>query len=165
MIYFFQEEDDGPIKIGHSSDPLTRRGQLQTGNPRELKTLGVMVGNVNVESQLHEQFAPYRIRGEWFESVPVIINFIARHCTPGKLNSVSLLDNGDYSITFYTPMKASLDLLLLTGAYRDLQLIGDKKPEWFQGIQGPCSVLKCFLRECGVSEEVLREFHEALLAF
>ena len=35
FAYFFVTEDHTRIKIGHSVDPMDRRGDLQTGSPEE----------------------------------------------------------------------------------------------------------------------------------
>lgn len=67
MIYFIQEEDDGPIKIGVADSPVARIGALQTGNPRELNLLSVMDGGYREEADLHVRFAAGSIRGEWFD--------------------------------------------------------------------------------------------------
>lgn len=66
FVYFVQEADDGPIKIGHAYDPIERVGMLQCGNPRELRLAGIILGDSEVESQLHRHWHRARIRGEWF---------------------------------------------------------------------------------------------------
>lgn len=66
MVYFVQEGDDGPIKIGVANDPFARLRECQVGNPRELNLLGVYVGGYPEERMLHRRFAAGRIRGEWF---------------------------------------------------------------------------------------------------
>ena len=63
-------DGDGLIKIGIACDVEARLAILQTGNARELRVVGVMDGNH--ENQLHERFASYRVRGEWFKDVDEI---------------------------------------------------------------------------------------------
>jgi hypothetical protein len=77
FIYFIQDGDDGPVKIGYSNKPDVRLRNLQTGNYRELRLCHVIPGDLSVEKQLHQRFEPARIRGEWFgrEYLPVIVSF------------------------------------------------------------------------------------------
>lgn len=54
------------VKIGYTSvKPHERRGALQTGLPFELTLLWSIPGDF--ESQLHDMFEEYRVRGEWFD--------------------------------------------------------------------------------------------------
>ena len=76
-IYFVQDED-GPIKIGHAADPIARLRTLQSGNPRELTVLGWFEAPASVEAQLHGRLLQHRIRGEWFENCPAVIDALAR---------------------------------------------------------------------------------------
>jgi hypothetical protein len=77
FVYFIQDGENGPIKIGLSNEPDKRIGKLQTGNPRELFLRHVIPGDRAVEHQLHDRFEPARVRGEWFgrEYLPVIVAF------------------------------------------------------------------------------------------
>lgn len=75
-VYFIQHGESGPIKIGLAQDIAGRRLELQSGNPVELRTLGyidVEFFKFAVEKSLHEHFAPYRIRGEWFQPCQEIL--------------------------------------------------------------------------------------------
>jgi hypothetical protein len=77
FVYFIQDGENGPVKIGLSNEPDKRISKLQTGNPRELFLRHVIPGDRAVENQLHKRFEPARIRGEWFgrEYLPVIVAF------------------------------------------------------------------------------------------
>ncbi len=79
MVYFIQDSRTFAIKIGFTEqdEPDDRIAALQTGNPSELKVLCTidMVGR-DYEAILHEQFAPYRIAGEWFHPDPEIIRLM-----------------------------------------------------------------------------------------
>jgi hypothetical protein len=66
-IYFIQCEKTKAVKIGISSDPLKRLGQLQTGSPGKLAILGTIPGNEATEANLHRQFSDRRGHGEWFD--------------------------------------------------------------------------------------------------
>jgi hypothetical protein len=66
-VYMVQAGDEfGPVKIGHGVDPVSRLENHQTGNHLELKLLRTFVGGVEEEAALHDRFALFRIRGEWF---------------------------------------------------------------------------------------------------
>jgi hypothetical protein len=81
FVYIVGEEDDGPIKIGVSKDPISRLRQMQTGNPRRLRIEYVLMGDIVIEKFLHDLWRPFAIfasrkRGkvdaapetEWFRS-------------------------------------------------------------------------------------------------
>lgn len=80
FVYFIGEED-GPIKIGVSKDPVGRLRNMQTGNPRRLRVEHVLLGDMALEKLLHEFWEPHAIVSsrnagkpgappgtEWFES-------------------------------------------------------------------------------------------------
>lgn len=65
MIYFIA--DGEYVKVGYTDESVSSRlSSLQTGNPRELKILGVIEGDYVVENTLHNRFIPWHVRGEWF---------------------------------------------------------------------------------------------------
>lgn len=80
-IYFIQAAS-GPIKVGFSQFPKTRFGALQSGHYEELTLLGVMVGTLAKEQQLHKRFARRRIRGEWFQPTKPLLKFIDKNAIP-----------------------------------------------------------------------------------
>lgn len=49
-------EEDGPVKIGFAIDPVKRRRDMQTANPRPLRIEHVILGDRAVEHFLHEQW-------------------------------------------------------------------------------------------------------------
>ncbi len=73
VVYFIQSGDAGPIKIGLAWDAHKRLAALQTGHPEELRLLGTIPGNAEVERRLHDRFSHCRIRGEWFAPDPELI--------------------------------------------------------------------------------------------
>lgn len=78
-VYFIQGESGGPIKIGKAVNPTQRLAQLQTGFHEQLKILGLIPnGGVATEKQLHERFAQYRVKGEWFLPCDEILELIRR---------------------------------------------------------------------------------------
>ncbi len=52
-----------------------RLGQLQTASEKDLELLGVVLGTVVDEHQIHERFAHHRIRGEWFQPAQEILAY------------------------------------------------------------------------------------------
>jgi hypothetical protein len=73
-IYFIQADENGPIKIGFTSDDPNRRlSQLQTGNASALKLLGAIKGTFARERQFHIALSKWRLQGEWFESHPTVL--------------------------------------------------------------------------------------------
>jgi hypothetical protein len=62
--------DDGDaIKIGHTVKHVALRiASLQTGNPRVIRTVAIVAGASSaVEMHLHNEFAQWNLRGEWFD--------------------------------------------------------------------------------------------------
>lgn len=66
----------GPVKFGWSHDPNVRVAQLRTGHPGELAVLGKMPGSQTEERALHRLIEDARVRGEWFERTPAVVEII-----------------------------------------------------------------------------------------
>ena len=64
MIYFVEGGD--LVKIGMAEDVPARVARMQTGSPIQLRLLGSMPGDRDVERALHRRFRDLRVRGEWF---------------------------------------------------------------------------------------------------
>ena len=76
LIYFIQQGEKGPVKIGHTSSNLMERVRaLQLGNPLELKLIGSIDGTPGIERALHKKFSEFNMRGEWFKPDP---NFMSQ---------------------------------------------------------------------------------------
>lgn len=71
-VYFIQDGD--AVKIGHSISPEKRMAGLTTC--RELRLLLTIPGGRKREAELHRKFAKFRIKGEWFQLAPPILDFI-----------------------------------------------------------------------------------------
>lgn len=77
-VYFIQEGDDGPIKIGYTAaNPKGRLAALQTGNANPLRIVTWAPGTLEDEKALHGRFAHLRMQGEWFRPVAELLTFIA----------------------------------------------------------------------------------------
>ena len=64
--------DDGPIKIGYTSNLKKRLGDLQVGNPFPLVILGAVAyesekAAAEKEAYYHKKFKRDNMRGEWFQ--------------------------------------------------------------------------------------------------
>jgi hypothetical protein len=76
MIYFIQEGNAGPIKIGFAIDPWKRIEQIQIGNSEKLNMLRTIPGNKKREREIHKLLSAYKKRGEWYEPTIEVIEFI-----------------------------------------------------------------------------------------
>lgn len=66
MIYFIHAAEIGRVKIGYAKYPWARLSKMQSDCPCELVLLAFIEGDKIVERSLHQRFADYRHRGEWF---------------------------------------------------------------------------------------------------
>lgn len=77
LVYFIRCGETGRIKIGVSAAPLARLSKMQVDSPSLLTMLGVEGGGETRERELHERFAAFRTRGEWFAPSPEILEHAA----------------------------------------------------------------------------------------
>lgn len=77
QVYFIQQGEDGPIKIGYSTTPEKRLQSLNTASPYPLYLRAVIEGGKKLEQELHERFAAYKMDGEWFSPHEELLQFIA----------------------------------------------------------------------------------------
>lgn len=77
-VYFV--ECNGHIKIGVTSMPIEKRlGTLSTGSAGKMTVLATIKNaSASVEHALHERFAKYRVRREWFTAAPEILAYIEK---------------------------------------------------------------------------------------
>jgi hypothetical protein len=69
----------GPyVKIGITTNLDTRLAQLQV--PEALVTYALLEGWRSVELELHQRFAKYRLRGEWFKNEGDLSEWISGGC-------------------------------------------------------------------------------------
>lgn len=66
LVYFVQQGDDGPIKIGASRNFDKRLRTLRTHSPVELNVLGTFPGGFDLERELHHELMDHQLEGEWF---------------------------------------------------------------------------------------------------
>jgi hypothetical protein len=84
VVYFMQDGEGGPIKIGTTIHIARRTRELEAIAGRPLRLLLTIPGGPWSESTLHETFGEYRIhpRREWFHPAPALIDFIAKPSEP-----------------------------------------------------------------------------------
>ena len=77
QVYFAQCDNGGPVKIGMSNNPISRVYALNTSNPSKVHLLATMPGGRELEREMHERFAGYRLNGEWFDPARELLDFIS----------------------------------------------------------------------------------------
>lgn len=75
-VYFIECGENGPIKIGHAVHPMARLENLQIGCPYELRLIRTLAGGRYREFRIHTKFKAIRIRGEWFQRTPELLQWI-----------------------------------------------------------------------------------------
>lgn len=71
VVYVLGLEGLSVVKIGMSRNLEMRLASLQTSAPGRLSVLWTTPGGRELEKRLHQQFAPYRTHGEWFDLTPL----------------------------------------------------------------------------------------------
>lgn len=83
MIYFMQQPEGGPIKIGCTINLDYRRKQLETRYGCPLVVLATRDGGRDAEAEIHARFAPLRFgKTEQFRPGPDLLTFIGRPAEP-----------------------------------------------------------------------------------
>jgi hypothetical protein len=73
-IYAFQMGEDGPVKIGRTSNPKQRRRTLQQASPYALHVLACWQDWPETEKLLHNEFATAHTHGEWFRPTTYVLD-------------------------------------------------------------------------------------------
>jgi hypothetical protein len=71
-IYLMRDDRSGFVKIGFSQDPIRRLKQITHEStllpePLNFRLVDAFRGTQKEEQRLHQVFAQYRVRGEWFD--------------------------------------------------------------------------------------------------
>lgn len=66
FVYLMINKRNGLHKIGKSREPKIREATLQSEEP-EIELLYTWPGGRKEELEMHQDFAPQRVRGEWFK--------------------------------------------------------------------------------------------------
>lgn len=73
FVYFIQSLDKIKIGLSHGKRFPGRVEALHVANPHGLNLICAILGNRDVEMQLHAILSKWRVSGEWFEMLPVIL--------------------------------------------------------------------------------------------
>ena len=74
--YLMKDKANNYYKIGKSKNPKYREKTLQSEKP----TIEIVkVWNKNIERILHNKYADYRCRGEWFKLNDIQVKYICKH--------------------------------------------------------------------------------------
>lgn len=78
MIYFIKIKDQDYLKIGFTGNNKinSRLASIRTCIPFEIEVIALIEGDIMLESQLHNKFSLYNIRGEWFVYNEIIQDYI-----------------------------------------------------------------------------------------
>lgn len=79
LVYFVQEDRGGPIKIGKTTGARLRQriGDLQVAHSSQLVVRRLVRADkhADLERDLHDLLADYRLRGEWFRDEGLVREF------------------------------------------------------------------------------------------
>lgn len=82
QVYFLQKEGTDQVKIGTTNRLNARMSMLRREAGTGLKLLGCLLGGREAEARLHQRFADYRIRGEWYRLEGKLAAFVAKLDVP-----------------------------------------------------------------------------------
>lgn len=80
FIYLLLDERSGYVKIGRAKDPSARERTLQSENPC-VSMIYRGPADASLENELHQEYAEFRVRGEWFKLSKTQIDDIKRRAT------------------------------------------------------------------------------------
>jgi hypothetical protein len=97
MNYFLQGVITQRIKIGYAKDTKKRLAGLHSANADDLKLLGEMNGELDDEEALLEQFAKYKLHGEWFKPdiYPQVMAILAKDAANPRPPRLNVIVSGD----------------------------------------------------------------------
>jgi len=76
-VYFARAGRGNRVKIGTTSSVTSRMRALSHPLVGKLRVIGVVPGGYEVEARMHQRFAEYRIKGEWFRLEDELAEFVA----------------------------------------------------------------------------------------
>lgn len=81
-VYIIQSGITKHIKIGHSINVTQRVKSLKTSSPERLLLLGVVKDKALTERDIHKEFSDDRVKGEWFNPSPRLLEWIHDNVVP-----------------------------------------------------------------------------------
>jgi hypothetical protein len=162
MLYFIRGKESGNIKIGFSTNPDKRKSNLQTAHYEELEFIGIMSGTLEDEARIHEMFAEFNIRGEWFKATPKILEYVEKNANKPEKNIVTSLGDNEYRITYYEPFKYTMKFFMLVSSH-NIRVLSDREYQLVFGVEGKRETLLSWYRSLsGVAPEVIDELDELM---
>jgi len=67
VVYVVKSNLNGLVKIGTTTNFKKRRSNIENSSGSDIEVLAMFYGSLDLEKQLHRQFADKRKRGEWFQ--------------------------------------------------------------------------------------------------
>lgn len=84
-VYAFQGSE-GPLKIGHSHRPRSRRNAVQSSYPfSQLQIVALFPGSTASERGIHRELAGARLSGEWFKPTAYVKSILRAHTRRASL--------------------------------------------------------------------------------
>lgn len=80
-VYFVNSDDR--VKIGYSAAPRLRLSNLRTDSPNRVYLVGLIRGDMEYETELHQQFWSARVHGDWFRPIKQLVDFIEQEAGHG----------------------------------------------------------------------------------
>ena len=77
-VYFLLGRQTNLLKIGFASHLDERINSIQAMTPDILDLVKTIPGTIQIERQLHKDFADYRAHGEWFRCVGFLAKFVGK---------------------------------------------------------------------------------------
>lgn len=78
-VYFIHDLQAKLIKIGYTTNWEGRRYAIRTEAKKAGVLLGFLNGGKELEAVMHQRFAAYRVRGEWFsDEILPLVEFLIR---------------------------------------------------------------------------------------
>lgn len=77
-VYAIARNRSGPIKFGHSADPMRRTSSLRMSSPVPLQVLALFASpdRRGLETRIHELLSSSREHGEWFRALPASLEIV-----------------------------------------------------------------------------------------
>lgn len=88
-VYFVQDGEF--VKIGYTKDPKGRASRRRTDNPRDTTHILTLWASKGFERFVHDEFASYRHRNEWFRYEGDLKEFVESMIEDGR----KMLSDGD----------------------------------------------------------------------
>lgn len=97
-IYFAYSEALRLVKIGFSSNVRQRLMTIRSDRPDagKLALVGWAIGGPRLEAEIHELFAPFRERGEWFTPAPSMADWLDEN---GEDDEPPIMSSGPFRVS------------------------------------------------------------------